>query len=166
MVKLKDIRNLNNFFDKKEEGFTLIELLVVILIIGILTAIAVPVFLNQRKAAADAALNSDMKNTVTAIQTYIAEKKTSGLPVTATIIRPYLSGNGGSGVSRGTTIAVSGNSEEFCVLGENHNGNLKTWATTNTFLYYNSKKGGWQDNSIMWNDNCTAPTGIGWTFIN
>jgi type IV pilus assembly protein PilA len=60
--------------DKKgDEGFTLIELLVVVVIIGVLVAIAVPVYLNYRQGAADKSAQSDVRGAISAIEQYYTD---------------------------------------------------------------------------------------------
>jgi type IV pilus assembly protein PilA len=56
-----------------EAGFTLIELLTVMLILGILTAIAIPAFLNQRHKAYDAAAKTQVRKAATAEEIYATD---------------------------------------------------------------------------------------------
>jgi type IV pilus assembly protein PilA len=58
---------------KDDEGFTLIELLVVVVIIGVLVAIAVPVYLNYRQGAADKSAQSDVRGAISAVEQYYTD---------------------------------------------------------------------------------------------
>src|SRR5215210_2534806 len=64
------MKMLGKVHRRSDRGFTLIELLVVILIIAILAAIAIPIFLNQRKKSYVAQSQSALKNAATAIESY------------------------------------------------------------------------------------------------
>ena len=61
---------------RDNRGFTLIELLVVILIIGILAAIALPAFLNQRAKAQDVEAKSTVRNARQTLETFHTDRST------------------------------------------------------------------------------------------
>jgi type IV pilus assembly protein PilA len=94
------IARIQKSIKENEEGFTLIELLVVIIIIGILAAIAIPVFLNQRKKAVDASIKSDLRTTANEMETYYVDAQ--AYPIAGQLVAS-------TGAATPNTLSISGN---------------------------------------------------------
>jgi type IV pilus assembly protein PilA len=113
--------------EEHEGGFTLIELLVVIIIIGILAAIAIPVFLNQRQKGYDAAAKSDVKNIATLQETYFTDNNAYAASIAA-LNAAGLSVKTSPNTSGHTTTAVGpGGATSFTVQVDSNSGNSFCW---------------------------------------
>jgi prepilin-type N-terminal cleavage/methylation domain-containing protein len=70
---------------RNSKGFTLIELLIVVVIIGILAAIAIPKFGATKNKAYVAAMKSDLRNLITAEESYFADNVTYTTSLATTV---------------------------------------------------------------------------------
>jgi type IV pilus assembly protein PilA len=78
------INTLRKRLRNEEKGFTLIELLVVVIILGILTAIAIPSYLSFTGRAHNAANKANVRSIVPSIESYFADNQTySGMSLAA-----------------------------------------------------------------------------------
>ena len=103
---------------QSESGFTLVELLVVMLILGLLAAIAIPSFFNQRDKARDADAKSSARTAQTAVETYATDHNGSYLnadPAALQTIEPTLNDVG----ARLTVPAATATTYTVTVASEN-----------------------------------------------
>jgi type IV pilus assembly protein PilA len=136
---------------KDDEGFTLIELLVVVVIIGVLVAIAVPVYLNYRQGAADKSAQSDVRGAISAVEQYYTDNGNAyPAPVAGMVNQtaPITIGSQKITLSDKTTLtlyvaAAGATTYKICALN--------TGGSTNRWYLYDSAEGGsvQAKNSVM-----------------
>jgi type IV pilus assembly protein PilA len=124
---------------KDDEGFTLIELLVVVVIIGVLVAIAVPVYLNYREGAADKSAQSDVRGAISAMEQYYTDNSNAYPPSAPSKTASFALGTSTTAkvtLSEKTTLSIIVSGSTYKICAKNSGG------STNRYYLYDSATGG------------------------
>jgi type IV pilus assembly protein PilA len=153
------LARLQKALKDKDQGFTLIELLVVIVIIGILAAIAIPLFLNQRQKGVDAGVQSDLKALATIEETHFTDKLAYTSSKTDTDALNFK-------VTDKNVIEVFVTTDGYCLRGSSAKGSKKGSSTTGGWYWYDSTAGGLKSGTAAPTGGICGTTPIAFTTVS
>lgn len=132
----------------------LIELLVVVIVLGVLTSVAVPVYLVQRKKGVDTSLRADVRSMALAMETWIADNP--GQPGTDDPVALRAAGFKRSAAHNLVYVGINPTNDGYCIVASSSRSSA---GVTYSYVVYDSLAGGLMNGGALWNWSATHPPG-------